>query len=118
MKFLRISDQEMYKLEVDFNSMCLVEEVEGKGAEEVLSAKNIGFRVIRSLLYGALSKRHPEKTLENSGEIAYKVMKSQGLQKLVEIVMAEYKEAGFIGDVEVEEKLIKEETIQEDAKKN
>ena len=116
MKFLRISDQEMYKLEVDFNAMCLVEEVEGKGAEEVLSAKNIGFKVVRSLLYGALTKRHPDISLEEAGNIAYKYMKKDSLTKLVKIIMSEYKEAGFIGDTEVQNLPDKEEDLE--AKKN
>lgn len=99
MTVLKISNKEVYRLEADFNSMVLVEEVTGEQGE-ILINNGFGFIKTRAFLYAALMKYHRDVTLEECGNICGRFVKENGFDELVTIVLDEYKKAGCLGNVE------------------
>ena len=54
-------------LRLDFNALCLLEEISGKPATEVFSEKNVGLKTIRDALYVGFVSRDRKLTREAVG---------------------------------------------------
>lgn len=100
---LKIDNNEIYELEVSFNSLCLVEEIEGKSAELIFQEGNIGFKLMRTLFYAALNTKNPLITLEGAGVIAGNFCKANGFAKFVSTIMDEYQNSGCLGEADKNE---------------
>jgi hypothetical protein len=97
MAILKINDEELYTLEVTFNSLCMVEELEGKSAELIFKEGNVGFRLMRTLLYAAIINHNPLLTMEGTGIVAGNYCKAHGFENFVKIIMSEYQKSGCLG---------------------
>lgn len=54
-------------LKLDFNALCMLEEISGKPATEVFAEKNVGLKTIRDALYVGLVHRERRLTREAVG---------------------------------------------------
>ena len=54
-------------LKLDFNALCLLEEISGKPATEVFAEKNVGLKTIRDALFVGLVHRERRLTRETVG---------------------------------------------------
>ena len=63
-------------LRLDFNALCLLEEISGKPATEVFSEKNVGLKTIRDALFVGLVARERKLTREAVGRWVQEAIES------------------------------------------
>lgn len=77
-----------YKLVLDFNALCEVEEVLGAGGMDLARPK-----AIRAIFWAALLRHHPDVTVQDAGDL----IGALGLERAGEVVAEAMNRSGLAG---------------------
>lgn len=92
---LKIQDKE-YLLKYDVNALVLLEELTGKSLGVVLN-EELGFGILRQLLFVGLVKAHKEIDLEETGELMQEFLnQGQDIQELSKILMKAFEQSNLV----------------------
>jgi len=86
-----------YKIEFDFNSMCIIEDYLGMTITEIMyNEQKIGFAAMRAFLAGGLAKHNPEIGLKETGELMQSYIKKGGnLENLLKRIFEQMEADGL-----------------------
>lgn len=100
MILINLNNQDM-EIKYDVNSICLLEEKTGKGLMGLLNENNMGFNIIRLLLWAGLRHKQQHLTPEITGQwIQNYLIQKKSLANLMEKITEALKESGVLGDEE------------------
>ena len=100
MVFVRLNNQDM-ELKFNVNEVCALEEKSGKGIMALLSEQNIGFNVIRLLIWAGLRHKQQNLIIETVGNwLQSAIENGETLNNLTEQATKALTESGILGKVE------------------
>ena len=92
-------DGQTLELKYTMNSICELEERAGKGIMKLLSLDQIGYNLIRLLIWTGLKHNNPTLTIENTGDLLEsEFKKGTDFSYLIEMAVKALDESGLLSN--------------------